>query len=129
MNEMATIPINPALPSLALPLTITEAGPRARFAWDEFFEGQIRNPHTRTAYQRAVTQFLRWTEARGVSLTQIEPGLVGLYFNWPAGGISTSWNASQGCRGSVCSWSGGAGVLAGAVAEGTHARANSAGVT
>lgn len=89
MTELVPVSTNPALPSLALPMTITEAGPRARFAWDEFFEGQIRNPHTRAAYRYAVQRFLRWTETRGVSITQIEPGLVGLYFNQHPGSPPT----------------------------------------
>lgn len=89
MTELVPVPTNHALPSFALPMTITEAGPRARFAWDEFFEGQIRNPHTRAAYRHAVRTFLLWTEARGVPLTQIEPGLVGLYFNQHPGSPPT----------------------------------------
>jgi len=72
-----------------MPMMIVEAGPHARFAWDEFFEGQIRNPHTRAAYRHAVRTFLCWTETRGVSLTQIEPGLVGLYFNQHLGSPPT----------------------------------------
>lgn len=89
MTELVTIPMSPALPPPQLPMTIAEAGPHARFAWDEFFEGQIRNPHTRAAYRHAVRKFLAWAEARGVPLTQVEPGLVGLYFNQHPGSPPT----------------------------------------
>jgi integrase/recombinase XerD len=76
-------------PSPALPVLIAEAGPRARFAWDEFFEGLIRNPHTRAAYRRAVQTFLHWAAVRSVPLTQLEPGLVGQYFNQHLGSAPT----------------------------------------
>jgi integrase/recombinase XerD len=71
-------PINPCG---TLPVLIAEAVPAAGFAWDEFFNANIRNPHTRTAYRRAVMRFLRWAEPRGVPLDKITPGMVGTYFN------------------------------------------------
>jgi site-specific recombinase XerD len=40
----------------------------------EFFATNIRNPHTRRAYARAVGDFLAWCESRSVtSLPQIQP--------------------------------------------------------
>lgn len=63
------------------PALIATAGPAAAFAWDEFFAGQLRNPHTRTAYRRAVERFLAWVEPQGVSLPQITPGMVGTYLD------------------------------------------------
>jgi integrase/recombinase XerD len=63
----------------ALPAVIEAAGGAARFVWEEFFSGQLRNPHTRRAYTHAVRQFLTWAEGQGVALHQITPGLVGRY--------------------------------------------------
>jgi site-specific recombinase XerD len=64
-----------------LPRLIADAGDRAEFAWDEFFRAAIRNPHTRTAYSRAVRRLLTWLEARGLLLTQAAPGTIGEYFD------------------------------------------------
>jgi site-specific recombinase XerD len=68
-------------PCGTLPALITEAGTAASFAWDEFFNASIRNPHTRAAYRRAVERFLSWAEPQGVPLARITPGMVGTYFN------------------------------------------------
>ena len=70
----------PAL-RLATPQLVAEAGPAASFAWDEFFRGSLRNPHTRLAYGRAVRDFLAWLEPCGVPLAQLTPGIVGAYFD------------------------------------------------
>ncbi len=79
-----TLPVveknRPAL-CLAVPQIVTEAGPAASFAWDEFFRGSLRNPHTRLAYGRAVRDFLAWLEPRSVPLSQLTPGIVGSYFD------------------------------------------------
>lgn len=72
-----------------LPAPVVAAGTTARFAWDEFFRGQLRNRHTRAAYLQAVQRFLTWIENRGVPLTQIEPGLVGQYLDEHSGSIPT----------------------------------------
>lgn len=58
---------------------IDAAGPAAQFAYEEFFDGQIRNPRTRAAYRQAVHQFLQWTAQQNKDLTQITPGMVGKY--------------------------------------------------
>jgi hypothetical protein len=51
------------------PPTVVEAGGKnARFAWDEFFAAQIRNPHTRTAYHLAIRKFFVWLEPRNIAL-------------------------------------------------------------
>jgi integrase/recombinase XerD len=81
-SELVSVPrqdIQAAGAGEALPALVAAAGPAARFAWDEFFSGSIRNPHTRRAYGRAVRQFLAWVEGQGVALPQITPGLVGRY--------------------------------------------------
>src|SRR3954469_8743563 len=47
------------------PAVISAAGDRA-YRFLEFFTAQIRTPHTRRAYVRAVGTFCAWLEARGV---------------------------------------------------------------
>jgi integrase/recombinase XerD len=64
-----------------LPAIIEEAGNGARFAWDEFFRGELPNENTRKAYLHAVRQFLAWCEASRVELHQITPGQVGSYLS------------------------------------------------
>jgi integrase/recombinase XerD len=64
-----------------IPRAVVAAGHHATFAWDEFFAGQLRNPHTRAAYGRAVHSFLDWLEPSGVALTQVTPGIVGTYLD------------------------------------------------
>lgn len=63
----------------APPAIIEDAGPSARFAYREFFDAEIDNPHTRRAYRHAVDRLLRWTERRGVPLSQLSPWLIGEY--------------------------------------------------
>ena len=46
----------------AYPAVLVRAGKAACFAADVFFSARISNPHTRTAYARAVGQFLSWCE-------------------------------------------------------------------
>lgn len=65
----------------AMPRLITDAGAAAGFAWDEYFLGRLRNPHTRAAYLRAVQRFLAWSEERIPDLGQLTPGMVGRYFD------------------------------------------------
>jgi site-specific recombinase XerD len=71
------------------PSIIERAGAAARFAWDEFFQGEIRNAHTRLAYGRAVRRLLEWCDTRGVGLSRITPGMVGEYFNDHPGSPAT----------------------------------------
>jgi site-specific recombinase XerD len=74
---------------LATPRIVEQAGPAAAFAWDEFFRGSLRNPHTRTAYSRAVRGFLGWLETHGIPLAQVTPGIVGSYFDHLGGSAPT----------------------------------------
>jgi site-specific recombinase XerD len=62
-------------------VVVREAGSNAAFAWDEFFQGNLRNPHTRAAYGRAVRSFIDWLEPAGLSLMQVTPGIVGSYLD------------------------------------------------
>lgn len=47
---------------LRLPSLVAAAGERAGIRFLEFFGSSIRNPHTRRAYGRAVSDFLAWCE-------------------------------------------------------------------
>jgi site-specific recombinase XerD len=70
-----------------LPESVARGGEAAAFAWEEFFIGKLRNPHTRAAYLRAVQRFLGWCEGQGVELPRITPGIVGAYFDELQGSI------------------------------------------
>lgn len=67
--------------TMQLPALLSEGGPAAQFAWEEFIYAQIRNPHTRQAYERAIRQFLRHCEGLGRTLTQITPRDVASYLD------------------------------------------------
>jgi hypothetical protein len=54
-----------AASTLSLPTLVAAAGGRARVRFLEFFAANIRNPHTRRAYSRAVGDFLTWCELAG----------------------------------------------------------------
>jgi site-specific recombinase XerD len=58
----------------SLPALVKATGKRAGIRFLEFFAAQIRNPHTRRAYARAVAEFLAWCESVGVtSLPDVQP--------------------------------------------------------
>ncbi len=57
-----------------LPALVTAAGEHAGIRFLEFFASTLRNPHTRRAYARAVTDFLLWCEDHGVpSIGAVQP--------------------------------------------------------
>lgn len=59
---------------MALPALFAGAGEREAVRVAEFFAAQIRNPNTRRAYLRAVTDFASFCEARGLAvLDQVQP--------------------------------------------------------
>lgn len=89
MTDSHAIAIIPPKRSSAVPACIEQSGDAAHFAWDEFFRGQIRNPHTRAAYMHAVRSFLEWAEKKNIPLTRIAPGQVGEYFDQHEGSIPT----------------------------------------
>lgn len=62
------------------PALVAAGGAAARFAWDEFFAGELPNPNTRATYACAVRRFLAWCDAAGLALHTISPGHVGDYF-------------------------------------------------
>jgi site-specific recombinase XerC len=58
----------------AVPALIAAAGAKAGLRFLEFFATNIRNPHTRRAYGRAVAEFLAWCDDTGVpSVTAVQP--------------------------------------------------------
>lgn len=62
-----------------LPLSIQQAGEAASYAYVEFFAANIRNANTRLAYANAIKQFLRWCEAYGLGLRELNSVLVASY--------------------------------------------------
>ncbi|NCA91326.1 MAG: integrase, partial [Gammaproteobacteria bacterium] len=69
MTALALLP-----PPAACPAPIVAAGARAQVRFWEFFTANLRNPHTRRAYARAVGAFLDWCAAGGVaSITEVQP--------------------------------------------------------
>lgn len=66
-------------PGLHLPAVIANAGDDAARRFVEFFTAEIRNPHTRDAYARAVARFLAWAEDRGLALGELSPVAVAAY--------------------------------------------------
>ena len=61
------------------PAIVKAAGRSAEFAWEEFFQAELANAHTRKNYLHAVRKFLAWVEGRGLELPRITPGDVGEY--------------------------------------------------
>ena len=61
------------------PAIVKAAGRPAEFAWEEFFQAELANSHTRKNYLHAVRKFLAWVEGRGLELPRISPGDVGEY--------------------------------------------------
>lgn len=64
-----------------LPALVIDAGPAARFAFDEYFYGEIRNEHTRKSYLHAWRLFSDWCSQLNLQLTQVAPGHVGRYLD------------------------------------------------
>src|SRR5262249_15859642 len=71
------------------PAVIRDAGepPSRRFL--QFSAAYTPNPNPRAAYARAVARFLRWCEARGLSLGQVEPVVVAAYVEQLRGSAPT----------------------------------------
>ena len=74
---------------IVLPQVIVDAGPSAVARFLEFFAGRIANARTRTAYGRAVGQFLGWCEARGLGLRDVSPLHVAAYIRTHPGSAPT----------------------------------------
>jgi site-specific recombinase XerD len=64
-----------------VPELVCRAGHGARFAYDEFFFGRLRNVYTRRNYRQAVNRFLGWCQSGGLELRRIMPKDVGHYLD------------------------------------------------
>ena len=64
---------------IVLPRLIADAGERAGERFIEFFTAQIRNPHTRRAYGRAVADFAAWCDEQGFGLRELRTVHVAAY--------------------------------------------------
>jgi site-specific recombinase XerD len=80
MTEQLPVPIDQAeivtslRASRIVPALIAAAGEKASMRFLEFFAANIRNPHTRRAYSRAVAEFLAWCDDAGVpSVAAVQP--------------------------------------------------------
>jgi site-specific recombinase XerD len=73
---------DPAKPVSArnAPEIVKGLGQAAEFAWEEFFQGRLANPHTRKNYIHAVKRFLEWCDEHNLQLIRVTPGDVGAYF-------------------------------------------------
>ena len=63
-----------------VPSIIVKSGDAAKFAYEEFLLGRIRNANTRRAYERAARRFFDWCEGTR-TLQQITPADVGRYLD------------------------------------------------
>ena len=64
-----------------IPTVILDAGGAARFAFEEFFQGQIRNPYTRKAYLHTIRLFSDWCQQRGLELIRVTPADVARFLD------------------------------------------------
>jgi site-specific recombinase XerD len=89
-NELAIIEevSPPTRRGEVLPALVVRSGQAAAQAWTDFFDGRVRNDHTRRAYQRAVRHFLDWCEAERLELRRIMAGDVGRYLRQLSGGAA-----------------------------------------
>jgi site-specific recombinase XerD len=72
MTELTPLP-SPS-PARSVPILVAAAGENAHTRFLEFFAANIRNPHTRRTYSRAVAEFLAWCADAGVpSLAHVAP--------------------------------------------------------
>ncbi|MCY2963318.1 MAG: tyrosine-type recombinase/integrase [Planctomycetota bacterium] len=73
--------VRPAEIADELPELVARGGAGARFAYEEFFYGRLRNPHTRKAYRFAVHEFLARCETLGIELPEVTPRHVSQYLD------------------------------------------------
>lgn len=66
-----------------LPMLIRDAGAAARFAFEEFVHGQIRNRSTRKAYLHTIRLFSDWCHGRGLELVRVTPAVSDDFYSLP----------------------------------------------
>jgi site-specific recombinase XerD len=71
-----------------LPALVVRSGTAAAQAWTDFFDGRVRNDHTRRSYKRAVRNFLDWCHGERLELHRIMAGDVGRYLQELSGGLA-----------------------------------------
>ena len=71
-----SLPVTSKLPAL-----VESAGSNARFAYEEFIYGKIRNASTRKNYSHAIRKFLSFSGQRGRKLSGIMPRDVGEFID------------------------------------------------
>ena len=77
---MSNSSLLPIVASSQAPVLVAAAGEHAQTRFWEFFVSNIRNPHTRRAYGRALQEFPAWSEQHGLaSIIDVEPLHVGMY--------------------------------------------------
>ena len=91
-----------------LPALVAGGGDAARFAYEEFLHGRVRNPHTRRAYERAARRFFdSFGDSR--TLTSITQTDVGRYLDGlELSDASKKLHLAAGvilCKGATCSTS------------------------
>jgi len=69
----------PAVVNDNMPGLVHRAGEKARKRFIEFFTANIRNPNTRDAYFRDVSQFDAWCSQRGFVLESLDPTTIAMY--------------------------------------------------
>lgn len=74
---------------IATPWLIAARGSRAAMRFQEFFVAQIRNPHTRRAYGRAVRVFFAWCDTQRIaSIARLQPLHIAAYLDELNGRLS-----------------------------------------
>lgn len=81
-----------------VPSSIRQAGEQAARRFVEFFTANIRNPNTRQAYARAVSQFFDWCQERSIALHEVEPMLVAAYIEQHRGSAPSKKQALAAIR-------------------------------
>ena len=64
-----------------MPALVEQTGGGAKFAWEEFVYGELRNLGTRRTYCFAIRRFSDWCHRQGLELGRIAPAHVGRYLD------------------------------------------------
>lgn len=80
-NEAHYLTVLVASRSADLPAIVEAAGGAARFAFEEFLYGEIRNSSTRKAYLHTLRLFSTWCESLGLELIRVTPADVGRFLD------------------------------------------------
>lgn len=82
MSEQRNVPATVERPeTTAIPTLIQVAGGAARFTFEEFFLGQIRNPSKCKAYLHTIRLFSDWCGASGLELVRVTSTNVGRFLD------------------------------------------------